>query len=436
MTTTQSLSEQSLSESMHAERERIVARGVPNPRLVVASADGARVTDVDGREFLDFVGGIGCQNLGHGNAAVVAAVHEQVDRFLHQQVGIGSYEPYVDVCRKLNASVPISGPVKSMLVNSGAEAVENAVKIARAHTGRPGVLVFDRGFHGRTLLTMTMTSKLVYRKGFGPYAPEVYRVAAPYAYRGITSDDAIAEIERRFKNDVDPDTLACAVLEPVQGEGGFVVMEPDFPARLAELCSKHGIVYVDDEIQTGCGRTGTMWALEQYGVEPDLVVSGKTLGGGFPLAGVTGRAEIMDAPAPGGLGGTFGGNPVACAAAGAILDALAEPVVLEQARRLGDDLRRGLDGLHQRIEQVGEVRGLGPMLAIELVTDRGTKTPASELVSGTLSAAYERGLLLMASGLYSNVIRFLPPLNLSGGELARGLELLELSLIDAGATRR
>ncbi|MBM3676678.1 MAG: aspartate aminotransferase family protein [Actinobacteria bacterium] len=422
------------ADALHARRNTIVARGVPNPKLVVARAQGASVVDVDGREFLDFVGGIGCQNLGHGNDAVVAAVHEQVDRFMHQQIGIGSYESYVEVCRKLNESVPISGPVKSMLVNSGAEAVENAVKIARAATGRPGILVFDRGFHGRTLLTMTMTAKLVYRKGFGPYAPEVYRAAAPYPYRGISSDDAIADIERRFKSDADPETIACAVLEPVQGEGGFVVIEPDFPGRLKELCERHGILYVDDEIQTGCGRTGTMWALEQYNVEPDLVVSGKTLGGGLPLAGVTGRAEVMDAPGPGGLGGTFGGNPVACAAASVVLDEVARPEVLAGARRLGERLRAGLDDLQTRIAEIGDVRGLGPMLAIELVLDRKTKAPATDLVGRTIASAFDKGLLLMSSGLYSNVIRFLPPLTLTDAELETGLALLERSLRDAGAT--
>lgn len=422
--------------ALHEARSEIVARGVPNPRLVVARAEGAKVIDVEGREYLDFVGGIGCQNLGHGNDLVVQAIHEQVDRFLHQQIGIGSYEPYVDVCRLLNETAPIAGPVKSMLVNSGAEAVENTVKIARASTGRPAVLVFDRGFHGRTLLTMTMTAKLVYRKGFGPFAPEIYRAPAPYPYRGITSDDAIAGIERLFKSELDPETVACAVLEPVQGEGGFIPMEPDFPARLKELIAKYGILYANDEIQTGCGRTGTMWAIEQYGVEPDLLISGKTLGGGLPLAGVTGRAEVMDAPGPGGLGGTFGGNPVCCAAAAVVLEEVSKPEVLALSKRLGEQFRAGLDELQGRIEEIGDVRGLGPMLAIELVTDRTAKTPATELVSRAISEAFDRGLLLMSSGLYTNVIRFLPPLNLTDEELRQGLDLLEQTLLSAGATAR
>jgi 4-aminobutyrate aminotransferase len=333
-------------------------------------------------------------------------------------------------------SSPCPGANKTVLLNSGAEAVENAVKIARAATGRPAVLVFDRAFHGRTLLAMTMTAKLVYRKGFGPFAPEVYRAPAPYEYRGVTSDDAIAGLERLFKSELDPDTVACAVLEPVQGEGGFIAMPADYPSRLKELLDHHGILYVNDEIQSGCGRTGTLWAIEHYGVAPDLMTTGKTLGGGLPLAAVTGRAEIMDAPEVGGLGGTFGGNPVSCAAAGVVLDELSRPEVLEAARRLGDRLRSALDDLQGRIEEIGDVRGLGPMLAIELVTDRAAKTPAADLVSRTVAEAFDRGLLLMSSGLYSNVIRFLPPLNLSRDELETGIRLLEESLVAAGATRR
>src|SRR5207344_3007592 len=273
-------------------------------------------------------GGIGCQNTGHRHAAIVEAIKEQADRYLHQCFMIGVYEPYVEVCRRLAELSPCGGgEQRSILVNTGAEAVENAVKIARTATGRPAVVVFDNAFHGRTLLTMTMTSKVKpYKAGFGPFAPEVYRVPSPYPYRGISSDDAIRGIERAFKTEVDPETVACVVLEPVQGEGGFIPMPADFPARLAELCRKHGILYVDDEVQTGAGRTGKLWAIEHYdGVEPDLIVAGKSIGGGLPLASVTGRAEIMDAVPPGGLGGTFGGNPVACAAAAVVLDTVAEP---------------------------------------------------------------------------------------------------------------
>jgi 4-aminobutyrate aminotransferase len=431
-----SLQESSTAQSLIERRARVVSRAVPSPRLVVSRAEGATITDVDGRAFLDFVGGIGCQNLGHGLDAVVEAIHAQADRYLHQMAAVGSYEPYVEVCEKLAELSPCPGPQKSVLVNSGAEAVENAVKVARAYTGRPAVLVFDYAFHGRTLLCMTMTSKLIYKKGFGPFAPEVYRTPAPYPYRGVSTDDALGALQRLFRSDLDPATVACAVLEPVQGEGGFIPMTEEFPARLAELLDRHGILFVDDEVQAGCGRTGRMWAIEHYGVEPDLVVSGKSLGGGLPLAAVTGRAEIMDAPEVGGLGGTFGGNPVSCAAAAVVLDQLSRPHVLARAEVLGERLRTELEALQERIEEIGEVRGIGPMLAIELVTDRESKAPAGELVARTVAEAYDRGLLLLAAGLDGNVIRLLPPLNLPDEDVERGLALLEEALVAAGATVR
>src|SRR4030095_14180639 len=275
-------------------RERYVARGISTPPLVVARAEGARIEDVDGRSYIDFAGGLGCQNTGHGFAAT--AIHEQVDRYLHQCFMVGIYEPYVEVCRLLDELSPCPGAEqRSLLVNTGAEAVENAVKIARAATGRRAVLVFEHAFHGRTLLTMTMTSKVVpYKRGFGPFAPEVYRAPAPYPYRGVTTEDAIHQLEVLFKADVDPQSVACVVLEPVQGEGGFVDMPLDFPPRLQEICERHGILYVDDEVQAGVGRTGPVWAIEHYGVEPDLLVSGKSLGGGLPLAGGTRRRGGVD----------------------------------------------------------------------------------------------------------------------------------------------
>jgi len=286
--------------------------------------------------------------------------------------------------------------------------------------------VFDNAFHGRTLLTMTMTSKTAYKRGFGPFAPEVYRVPAPYPYRGVSSDESIAALEHLFKAEVDPSAVACVVLEPVQGEGGFIPMTPDFPARLRELCDRHGIVYVNDEVQSGCARTGPVWAIEHYdGVEPDLLVSGKSVGGGLPLAGVTGRAELMDSVAPGGLGGTFGGNPLACAAAVVVLETVATPEFRAQAEALGRRLRRGLDEIATRVSDVGEVRGLGPMLALELVD----QTP--DRAQATTRAAFERGLLLLTCGLYGNVLRLLPPLTLSDDEVDRGLELLEEALVAA-----
>ena len=430
-----SLQERSATDRVLADRDRYVAAGVATPQLVVDRAEGARIWDVDGREYIDFAGGLGCQNTGHGLPPAVAAIREQVDRYLHQCFMVGLYEPYVEVCRRLAELSPCSGDKqKSVLVNSGAEAVENAVKIARVATGRSAVVVFDRAFHGRTLLAMTMTSKVVpYKRGFGPFAPEVYRAPAPYSYRGVSSDDAIHGLESLFKGDVDPESVACVVLEPVQGEGGFIPMPDDFPRRLKELCEAHGILYVDDEVQSGIGRTGPVWAIERYGVEPDLVVSGKSLGGGLPLAGVTGRAEIVDAVPAGGLGGTFGGNPVACAAALTVLDEVSTESFRTRAEEIGERLRAALEDIAARVDSVGEVRGLGPMVALELVQSRETKEPAAALASATTAAARELGLVLLSCGLYGNVIRILVPLVISDEDLDRGLELLEEALVGAGS---
>jgi 4-aminobutyrate aminotransferase / (S)-3-amino-2-methylpropionate transaminase / 5-aminovalerate transaminase len=429
--------QQQASERVLEARARYVARGIATSPLVVARAEGARIWDVDGREYVDFAGGLGCQNTGHGLPSAVAAIHEQVDRYLHQCFMVGLYEPYVEVCRRLAELSPCGdGGQRSLLVNSGAEAIENAVKIARAATGRPAVVVFDHAFHGRTLLTMTMTSKVTYKRGFGPFAPEVYRAPAPYPYRDVDSDDALAGLERLFAREVDPASVACVVLEPVQGEGGFVVMPEDFPARLQELCARHGILYVDDEVQSGVGRTGPVWAIERYGVEPDLLVAGKSLGGGLPLAGVTGRAEVMDAVDPGGLGGTFGGNPVACAAALAVLDEVDTDDFRMRADEVGRILRARLDDLAARYKSIGEVRGLGPMVALELVEDRETKAPAPALARASVAEALHRGLVVLTCGLYGNVIRVLAPLVLSDEDLARGLDILEEALVAAGARTR
>jgi 4-aminobutyrate aminotransferase len=409
------------------DRERFVPRGISTTDLVVTRAWGARVWDADGREYIDFAGGIACQNLGHGNAAIVRAIHEQVDRYLHQCFMVGMYEPYIAVAEKLDELWPGGAATKTLLLNSGAEAIENAVKIARAATGRAGVIVFDRAFHGRTNLTMAMTSKLVYKQGFGPLATDVHRAPAPYPYRGVSTADALHGLELLFKQDVDPRDVACVVIEPVQGEGGFIPMPPEFLRALKELCERHGIVYVDDEVQAGCGRTGPVWAIEHTRIEPDLLVSGKTLGGGLPLAGVTGRAELMDAVHPGGLGGTFGGNPVACAAALAVLEELSSPGFRERADQIATLLRTRLDELAANHEQIGEVRGLGSMLALELVEQNGEASKAVTV------AARAKGLILLSCGLYGNVIRLLPPLSATDEELERGLAILEEALGDAGS---
>jgi 4-aminobutyrate aminotransferase len=415
------------SGEVRQARERYVPRGVSTSDFVVSRAWGAKVWDAEGREYLDFGGGIACQNLGHGPAGVVRAIHEQVDRYLHQCFMVGMYEPYVALCRRLDELWPGEAATKSILLNSGAEAIENAVKIARAATGRAGVVVFDRAFHGRTNLTMAMTAKLVYKNGFGPLATDVYRAPAPYPYRGVSTEDALHGLELLFKQDVDPGEVACVVLEPVQGEGGFIPMPVEFIGALHELCRRHGILYVDDEVQAGCGRTGPLWAIEHYGVEPDLLVAGKTLGGGLPLASVTGRAEVMDAVHPGGLGGTFGGNPVCCAAALAVLDELTAPGFRERAEQIGRLLQTRLDAIAARQPLVGEVRGLGSMLAVELAE----RSP--DAAKAVTAAARERGLILLACGLYGNVLRLLPPLSATDEELEQGLTILEEALGDAGS---
>jgi 4-aminobutyrate aminotransferase / (S)-3-amino-2-methylpropionate transaminase / 5-aminovalerate transaminase len=414
-----SLREKSATELVQDARERYVARGISTPPLVVDRAEGARIWDVDGREYIDFAGGLGCANLGHNLPAVVDALHAQVDRYLHQCFMVGMYEPYIEVCRRLAELSPCRGAEqKSVLLNSGAEAIENAVKIARVATGRPAVIVFDNAFHGRTLLTMTMTSKVVpYKAGFGPFAPEVYRTPAPYPFRGVSEDDAIDALRYLFKGAVDPHSVACAVLEPVQGEGGFIPMTADFPKRLQELLDHYGILYVDDEVQSGCGRTGPAWAIEHYGVEPDLLVSGKTLGGGLPLAAVTGRAEVMDTVPSGGLGGTFGGNPLSCAAAVAILDAV------EASRTRSDELATRLRVRLEAMAPAGsEVRGLGAMLALELPEQTGDET------ARITAEARDKGLMLLSCGIYGNVIRILVPFSIGDEELERGLDILESCL--------
>jgi 4-aminobutyrate aminotransferase / (S)-3-amino-2-methylpropionate transaminase / 5-aminovalerate transaminase len=424
------------TERVLEARGRYVARGVAASPIVVARAEGARIWDVDGRSYVDFAGGIGCQNTGHNLPAAVAAIHEQVDRYLHQCFMVGTYEPYIEVCRRLAELSPCGdGEQRSLLLNSGAEAVENAVKIARVATGRQAVVVFDYAFHGRTLLAMTMTSKVVpYKRGFGPFVPEVYRAPAPYPFRGIDTDAAVAALEHLFKAEVDPATVACVVLETVQGEGGFIPMPADFLERLSGLCREHGILYVADEVQSGIGRTGPVWALEHSCVEPDLVVSGKSLGGGLPLAGVTGRADVVDAVPPGGLGGTFGGNPVACAAALAVLDQVATPGFRASAEALGEKVRGRLEAIAARVPQVGEVRGLGAMLAVELVADRESRRPEAELTKGTTELARERGLVLLSCGLYGNVIRVLVPILAEESVVDEGLAILEESLVVAASS--
>ena len=420
------------TERLVTERDRWVAAGTAGRPFFVASASGARITDVDGREFIDFVSGIGTVNHGHRSPEIVAAIRAQLDAYLHQCFSLSAYEPYIEVCRLLCQCHPGDFAKKALLLNSGAEAVENAVKIARYHTRRPGIVCLDNGFHGRTLLTMSLTSKVrPYKLGFGPFAPEVYRAPGPYEYRGVSGDDAIAGLERLFKNQADPSNVAAIIFEPVQGEGGFLPMPQDYPARLASIAAEHGILVIADEVQSGMGRTGLPAASAHYGIEPDLCTWGKSMGGGLPISGVTGRAEIMDSVHAGGIGGTYGGNPLSCAAASVAIARVFDPAFQEAAASLGRRLRSWLDTLASSTPAIGDVRGLGAMLAIEFVRDPATREPAPELASAVMDAAFAKGLLLMGAGVYSNCIRILVPLVATDADIDEGLSILGESIAEA-----
>ena len=397
--------------------------------IVAAEGRGATVTDVDGNTFIDFTGGVGCLNVGHAHPHVVAAVQEQAARFFHTDFTIVPYEVYVTLAERLLALAPFEGPAKAAFFNAGTEAVENGVKFARAYTRRPAVIGFEGAFHGRTMLSLTLTSKThPYKAGLGPFAPEVYRVPFPNEYRGVTALDALAALERALVTQVAAETVAAIVLEPVQGEGGFIVAPQEFVEGVRAICDRHGIVMVVDEVQTGFGRTGRMFAIEHYGVEPDLLLVAKSIAAGLPLSGVLGKAEIMDAPAEGGVGGTYVGNPVAQAAALAVLDVFEEEGLVERADRIGEVVRGRMFEWRERYPQIGEVRGLGAMLAVEYVADRGTKEPAPELASLVAEEAAERGLLLLKAGVHSNCNRVLCPLVITDEELEEALDVWEEAL--------
>jgi 4-aminobutyrate aminotransferase / (S)-3-amino-2-methylpropionate transaminase / 5-aminovalerate transaminase len=421
------------SEALRAKRDRYVARGVSIAPIFAARAHGARLTDADGREYIDFAGGIGVLNLGHTPDAVVEAIQHQAAELIHACFPVAAYEPYLEVCRMLSDLAPGAGEKKAVLINSGAEAVENAVKIARYHTGRPAVITFDRGFHGRTLLAMSLTSKLVYKRGMGPFAPEIYRAPAPYPYRGIDTTDALDALDWMFKATVDPASVACVILEPIQGEGGFTVMPAEFMQGLKARCEQHGILYIDDEVQAGMGRTGTLWGIEHSGVVPDMITVGKSLASGMPLAGVIGSTEVMDSVHPGGLGSTYGGNPVACAAAVESLKAISDPGFLARSVEVGERIHARLNDMASRHPAIGEVRGIGPMAAIELVKDAETREPGAEMAAATVAAALDRGLIILKTGIYDNVIRILVPIAAPDEDLEAGLDRLEESLGAAAA---
>jgi 4-aminobutyrate aminotransferase / (S)-3-amino-2-methylpropionate transaminase / 5-aminovalerate transaminase len=400
--------------------------------VVIERGDGATLTDIDGNTFIDFTGGVGCLNVGHSHPRVVDAVQEQASKFLHTDFTIVPYEIYVTLAERLVDSAPISGPAKAAFFNAGTEAVENAIKFARSYTKRQAVIAFEGGFHGRTLLSLSLTSKThPYKAGLGPFAPEVYRMPFAQDYRGPSAAEALAALERALVTNVAAESVAAIVIEPVQGEGGFVVAPPEFLEGVRRICDDNGIVLVVDEVQTGFGRTGKMWGIEHYGVEPDLMCVAKSIAAGLPLSGVIGRAEIMDAPGDSAIGGTYVGNPVAQAAAVAVLDVLQEEELVERAAQLGETIRSRMVEWQQRWDAIGDVRGLGAMLAIELVHDRGTKDPAPELASAIVEAAADRGLLLLKSGIYSNCIRVLLPLVIPETELDEALSVWEDAL---GAT--
>jgi 4-aminobutyrate aminotransferase/(S)-3-amino-2-methylpropionate transaminase len=400
--------------------------------IAAAEARGAAITDVDGNVFIDFAGGVGCLNVGHSHPQVVAAAQEQLEKFSHTDFTVVPYEIYATLSERLLALAPFTGPAKAAFFNAGTEAVENAVKFARAHTGRQAVIGFEGAFHGRTYLSLALTSKThPYKAGLGPFAPEVYRVPYPNAYRGPSAAEALAALRRAFSTLVAAEDVAAIVFEPVQGEGGFIPATLEFAQGLRAVCDEHGIVLVCDEVQSGFARTGRFFAIEHFeGVEPDLITVAKSIAMGIPLSGVLGKAEIMDAPVEGGVGGTYVGNPVAQAAAIAVLDVIEEEGLVERSTAIGDTMRSRMEAWQARWPQVGDVRGLGSMLAIELVED-DSKSPAAELASRVVEGALERGLLLLKAGVAGNCIRVLVPLVISDGELDEALDVWEDALAAA-----
>jgi 4-aminobutyrate aminotransferase/(S)-3-amino-2-methylpropionate transaminase len=389
----------------------------------IAQGEGALVTDVDGNRFVDFTGGWGCLVVGHCHPRVVAAIRDQAARYTHTDFTVVPYEPYAQLAEQLARRAPGTTPKQVALFNSGAEAVENAVKIARFHTKRRALVVFEQAFHGRTLLTMTMTHKASpYKAGFGPFAPDVYRLPMPNPYR---NNMRIEEFERTLKALVDPTEVAAVVIEPLQGEGGFIVPSDGFLEELREITTRHGIVFIADEIQTGFGRTGRFFAIEHYGVEPDLITTAKSIAAGLPLSGVIGKRDIFDSLPPGSIGGTYVGNPIACRAALEVVGIIDDEKLLDRAVHLGTRIRERFDALRERYPLIGDVRGLGAMLGIELVVDRETKEPAKAQCAAIVSRCLENGLLLASAGIYGNVLRMLVPLVITDEQLAEGLDVLE-----------
>ncbi|CAI8740852.1 MULTISPECIES: 4-aminobutyrate--2-oxoglutarate transaminase [Pseudomonas] len=415
------------NESLMQRRVAAVPRGVGQIHPIFAeSAKNATVTDVEGREFIDFAGGIAVLNTGHVHPKIIAAVEAQLHKLTHTCFQVLAYEPYVELCEKINAKVPGDFAKKTLLVTTGSEAVENAVKIARAATGRAGVIAFTGAYHGRTMMTLGLTGKVVpYSAGMGLMPGGIFRALYPNELHGVSIDDSIASIERIFKNDAEPRDIAAIIIEPVQGEGGFYVAPKEFMKRLRALCDQHGILLIADEVQTGAGRTGTFFAMEQMGVAPDLTTFAKSIAGGFPLAGVCGKAEYMDAIAPGGLGGTYAGSPIACAAALAVMDVFEEEKLLDRSKAVGERLVAGLRKIQDKHPIIGDVRALGSMIAVEVFDKAGSHTPNAAAVASVVAKARDKGLILLSCGTYGNVLRILVPLTSPDEQLDQGLAIIE-----------
>jgi 4-aminobutyrate aminotransferase/(S)-3-amino-2-methylpropionate transaminase len=421
------------SRALMARREAAIPRGPSNATpIFAASAEGAVIEDVDGNRYIDLAGGIGCLNVGHRSPRVVAAIREQLDKYLHLCFAVTPYEGYVAVAEKLNSLAPGTFAKKTMLVNSGAEAIENAIKIARAHTRRPAVICFEDAFHGRTLLAMSLTSKThPYKAGFEPFASDVYRIPFAYPYRGergATAEVFAHQLENAFKRSVAPESVAAVIAEPVLGEGGFIVPPMGYFKIVQDICRKHGIVFIADEVQSGFGRTGKWFASEHFGIEPDLITMAKSMGGGMPIAAVTGRAEIMDAPGIGGLGGTYCGHPASCAATLAAIETIEKDGLLARSTAIGKRFESRARAWQQRWPLIGDVRGLGGMCAMELVRDPGTREPADAETKEIARYCYEHGLVLITAGTYNNVIRILVPLVVSDEQFDEGLSVIEAAV--------
>jgi 4-aminobutyrate aminotransferase len=420
---------------LHARRTAAVPRGIGQATQIYAKrAKNAEIWDEEGKRYIDFGAGIAVVNTGHQHPRIVEAVKTQLESFSHVCFQVTPHENYISLAERLNAIAPVSGSAKTMLASTGAEAVENAVKVARCFTGRPGIISFSGGFHGRTHMGMALTGKAVpYKKGFGPFPADIYNVAFPNLYHGTSSADSIKALKALFKYQADPSTIAGIIIEPVQGEGGFNIAPPDFLQTLRALCDEHGIVLIADEIQTGFARTGKLFALDHAGIKADVVTLAKGLAGGFPLSAIVGRTDIMDASNPGGLGGTYAGNPVACAAAHTVLDIIKDEDLCARANAIGAIIQGRCRELAQRsnLNCIGDVRGLGAMCAVEFVKDSTSGEPAPELTAQVLKSGNERGLILLSCGTYGNVIRFLPPLTASDEIVNEGMDLFEASLTDA-----